>query len=72
MEGNLVQTETVTDDPDLTWLPVREALELVTATGFTILHAHDNFTFKPAPEDAANLNVTDKKTGRRSGGSGTP
>ena len=61
MEGTLVQTETFTNDPDLTWYPVREAVDLVAAAGFTDVHAHDNFTFDPAPDDATSFIVLGKK-----------
>ena len=61
MEGKLVQSETFTNDPDLTWYPVREALDLVASAGFTEVHAHDNFTFHPAPADATSFTVLGKK-----------
>jgi hypothetical protein len=61
MEGKIIQTETFTNDPDLTWYPVREALDLVASAGFSEVHAQDNFTFHPAPADATSYTILGKK-----------
>jgi ubiquinone/menaquinone biosynthesis C-methylase UbiE len=57
MEGKIVQTETFTNEPDLTWYPVREALDLVASAGFIDVRAHNDFTFDPAPEEAISFIV---------------
>jgi SAM-dependent methyltransferase len=64
MDNKIVQTETYTNKPDLTWYPVREAIELVEAAGFIEVHAHDNFTFDPAPDQATSFIILAKKPGK--------
>jgi hypothetical protein len=50
LDGETIQTETYVASPFLTWYPLEQALDLLREAGYINVHAHSDFTFKPATE----------------------
>jgi len=50
-DGQLIQSETYRNSPDLTWYLVSEVIELVASAGFTNVRADKDFTSEPAVDE---------------------
>ncbi len=61
LEGEIIHVESFASSPFLTWYTVAEAIELLTAAGFTGVGAHADFTFAPAAAEETSFIVYGKK-----------
>lgn len=57
LDGEIVQVDSFSSSPFLTWYTVPEAIGLLTAAGFSDVGAHGDFTFTPAAADETSFIV---------------